>query len=135
MQNILQRLHLTRRPRVKTHSNHTYDTILVLRTLKVTLATPSRRVSSKYSTCRGKRTWSLGSHGGEVMKWKMLFKARARRQQKTRERAFGRLSSAHLSREASAFQRLVCKRLSDTSGPLLRFQSGRRTLMKQMAKV
>lgn len=53
----------------------------------------------------------------------------------TRERAFGRVSSAHLSREASAFQRLVRKQLSTTSGPLLRYQSGRRTLMKQMAKV
>lgn len=134
MQNILQRLHLTRGPRVKTHSNHTYDTILVLRTLKVTLATPSRRVSGKYSTCRGKRTWSLRSHGGGN-EMENAFQSPCTAPAKTRERAFGRRSSAHLSREASAFQRRVRKQLSDTSGPLLRFQSGRRTLMKQMAKV
>lgn len=136
MQNILQRLHLTRCPRcVKTHSNHTYDPILVLWTLKVNVSNAlAAHVKQVFNL-----SWQAHMVAQEPRRrrneMENAFQSPCTASAKTRQRAFGRISSAHPSREASAFKRLVRKQLSDTSGPLLRFQSGRRTLMKQMAKV
>lgn len=125
MQNIFQHLQLTWCPRcVKTHSKHTYSAILVPWTLKVNVSIANaayvKRVNLPWQAyMEPRRGWN---------EMENAFQSSCTAPAKRR----ARIPSAHLSSEASAFKRLVRKRLPDTSEPSLRFQSGGITLKKRV---